>query len=74
MRCFFPRYGLRLRSHDAVLVEVGLCFECNVAKVVWPDEVSGQEWFAFDAQSMPAQDLLGRLRAASGDDTAGRSG
>ncbi|GAA2590820.1 hypothetical protein GCM10010435_81900 [Winogradskya consettensis] len=64
MRCFNPRYGIRVRSEAAVLSEVALCFSCHNALVIPSEHTPGLlTWFTFDPESPPAQELLRLFRA-----------
>jgi hypothetical protein len=67
MRCFVPRYGLRLRDGATVLGEIAFCFRCRngVTVPVEPDFV-GPAWFTFDPDSPPARRLRSLFRAAAG--------
>jgi hypothetical protein len=67
MRCFVPRYALRLRDAATVLGEIAFCFRCrNGATVSFEPEFVGPAWFTFDPDSTPARQLLSLLRAAAG--------
>src|SRR5438067_9420652 len=55
MRCFVPRYALRLRDAAGVLAEIAFCFRCrNGAVVSFERAAWGPEWFAFDPDRPPA--------------------
>lgn len=64
MRCFFPRYGMRVCAEWNVLTEVAFCFKCHKALVV-PSEITLHlpMWFTFDPASAPAQELLRLFRS-----------
>lgn len=62
-RCFVPRYGIRAHGADAVLFEIAFCFRCHGALTLRPGHQERDEFTAFDADSPPAQDLLGRFKA-----------
>jgi hypothetical protein len=67
MRCFVPRYALRLRDAASVLAEIAFCFRCrNGAVVSFESGFVGPEWFTFDPDSPPALRLLSLLRTAAG--------
>jgi len=70
MRCFVPRYGIRLRAESLVLAEVAFCFRCRNA-MVFPSEHTPQlpKWLTFDPDSPPAQELLRLFRACSPEST-----
>src|SRR3954469_14589440 len=63
MRCFAPRYGMRLRAESVVLAEVAFCFSCHNGMGL-PSEHTPQlpKWFTFDPDSAPAQELLTLFR------------
>jgi len=64
MRCFIPRFALRLRNETVVLAEVAFCFRChNALCISSPHGPKTPTWFTFDPESEPAQDLLRRFRA-----------
>ena len=64
MRCFIPRFALRLRSEAVVLAEVAFCFQChNALGISSRYSPKTPAWFTFDPDSEPAQDLLRRFRA-----------
>ncbi|WP_203834263.1 hypothetical protein [Winogradskya humida] len=64
MRCFVPRYGIRVRSESAVIAEVAFCFRCRNALVIPSEQAPGlPTWFTFDPESSPAQELLRLFRA-----------
>jgi hypothetical protein len=64
MRCFVPRFALRLRRGPVVLAEVAFCFRChNALGIPSPHNPTTPTWFTFDADSAPAQELLGLFRA-----------
>lgn len=66
MRCFVPRYAIRLRCGPLVLTEVAFCFQCrNAMSVPIADEMQPSMWFTFDPNSQPAQDLLGLLQSCA---------
>ncbi len=66
MRCFVPRYGLRLRAGSLVLAEVAFCFSCHNAMVFPSDRLPHlPRWFTFDPDSPPARELLRLFRACS---------
>jgi hypothetical protein len=66
MRCFVPRYGMRMRAESLVLAEVAFCFKCHNAKVFRSDHTPQlPNWFTFDPDSPPAQELLRLFRACS---------
>ena len=63
MRCFTPRYGMRLRTELIVLAEVALCFTCHNALVLSSEHPPQlPKWFTFDPDSAPAQQLLRSFR------------
>jgi hypothetical protein len=58
MRCFTPRYGLRIWGSELVLAETALCFRCHNALTL----IDGQRgWFTFDADSGAARQLRAEL-------------
>ncbi len=65
MRCFVPRYAIRLRNGPTVLAEIAFCFRCRNGRAIsfQPDFVV-PSWFTFDPDSQPARRLLGLFRAA----------
>lgn len=64
MRCFLPRFAVRLRSGPTVLAEVAFCFRChNAMGIPSPHNPGTPRWFTFDPDSEPAQELLRRFRA-----------
>ncbi|MEJ3748635.1 hypothetical protein WEI85_35810 [Actinomycetes bacterium KLBMP 9797] len=66
MRCFVPRYAIRLRGGPLVLTEVAFCFQChNAMSVPIADTTQPPTWFTFDPDSKPAQDLLHLLRSCA---------
>jgi hypothetical protein len=72
MRCFMPRYAIRLRRGPTVLAEVAFCFRCRNGRAVsfQPDfDVPG--WFTFDPDSTPARQLLSMFRAVGAAPDAG---
>ena len=59
MRCFVPRYGVRIWRSSDLLAEVALCFRCHNAITF----VGGREgWFQFDAESDAGRELLSTLQ------------
>jgi hypothetical protein len=67
MRCFVPRYALRLRDAAAVLAEIAFCFRCrNGATVSFEPGFVVPGRFTFDPDSPPAVELLSLFRAAAG--------
>lgn len=62
MRCFAPRYGLRLHTAGGGVRDIAFCFRCHAALVLGPGGVRGSP--AFDGESAPARELLRRFRAA----------
>ncbi len=59
MRCFLPRYGVRIWRSSDLLAEVALCFRCHNALTF----IGGQQgWFKFDADSDPGRELLSALQ------------
>jgi|SRR5947207_848671 len=76
MRCFVPRFALRLRDAATVLAEIAFCFRCrNGATVSFEPGFVAPEWFTFDPDSPPALRLLSLFRTAAGtaDGEADRS-
>jgi hypothetical protein len=66
MRCFVPRYAIRLRRGPLVLAEVAFCFRChNALGIPSPDNPQTPPWFTFDPDSKPAQELLQLLRSSA---------
>jgi hypothetical protein len=63
MRCFNPRYGIRVRADSVVLAEVAFCFSCHNA-LAFPTEHTPHlpGWFTFDPDSPPALELLRLFR------------
>ena len=63
MRCFLPRYGIRVHAGSSVLAEVAFCFRCHNARAL-PSEHTPHRpsWFTFDPDSPPAQELLHLFR------------
>ncbi|MFJ8960793.1 hypothetical protein ACIRG5_15545 [Lentzea sp. NPDC102401] len=60
MRCFSPAYAIWAHAADgAVLFDLEFCFGCFWVGVRETDE--HQELVAFDADSLPAQELLSRF-------------
>jgi hypothetical protein len=67
MRCFLPRYAIRLRRGPLVLTEVAFCFRCrNAMSVPAAGNREPPTWFTFDPDSSPAQDLLRLLQSCGG--------
>ena len=66
MRCFVPRFGIRVRSDTTLLAEVAFCFSCRNA-MAFPSEHTPQlpRWFAFDPHSSAAQELLRMFRSCA---------
>jgi hypothetical protein len=63
MRCFTPRYGIRVRTETSVLAEVAFCFQCrNALALPGPRTPSLPNWFTFDPDSAPGQQLLELFR------------
>jgi hypothetical protein len=63
MRCFTPSYGIRLRTETSVLAEVAFCFQCRNALVLNAAHIPNlPDWFTFDPNSTPAQQLLRMFR------------
>jgi hypothetical protein len=64
MRCFVPRFAVRLRNGAVVLAEVAFCFRCHNALVI-PSQRGPETpaWFTFDPDSEPAQELLRRFQS-----------
>lgn len=67
MRCFVPRYAIRLRSGTTVIAEIAFCFRCRNGRAIsfQPDFVVS-EWFTFDPDSQPARQLLSLFRTTAG--------
>lgn len=68
MRCFLPRYGIRVHAGPVVLAEVAFCFRCHNARAL-PSEHTPQlpRSFTFDPDSPPAQELLRLFRICTDD-------
>ena len=67
MRCFTPRYGLRIWGTELLLAESALCFRCHNALTL----IEGQRgWFQFDADSDAARLLLAELERFDPDPIA----
>ena len=66
MRCFIPRFGIRVRAGATVLAEVAFCFSCHNAKA-FPSAHTPDlpDWFTFDPASPPAQELLRLFHACA---------
>ena len=63
MRCFTPSYGIRLRAGTSVLAEVAFCFRChNALGLPSAHTPNLPNWFTFDPDSTPAQQLLRLFR------------
>ncbi|MFP8885054.1 MULTISPECIES: hypothetical protein [Streptomyces] len=71
MRCFIPRYGLRLHTAGGDARDIAFCFRCHTALVLGPG--GAREWPAFDGESAPARELLCRFRAAGAQATGPRT-
>jgi hypothetical protein len=66
MRCFLPRYAIRLRSGSLALTEIAFCFRChNAMSLPIADNTQPPAWFTFDPHSKPAQDLLRLLESCA---------
>jgi hypothetical protein len=64
MRCFVPRFAVRLRNGPVVLAEVAFCFRCrNAMGIPSPHSPKTPTWFTFDPDSEPARELLRRFQS-----------
>ncbi|MBS2963735.1 hypothetical protein KGA66_11795 [Actinocrinis puniceicyclus] len=64
MRCFTPRFGIRLHDASVARAEVYFCFHCHWAVMVDLLNPGRREvWETFDPDSDPARELLHRFRS-----------
>lgn len=59
-RCHVPPFRLRFRRAGSIVVEAGLCWQCNNAIGTMGDEDIG---FVFDAEAPVSRQLFGVLNA-----------
>ncbi|MFJ8085220.1 hypothetical protein ACIQ6Y_31940 [Streptomyces sp. NPDC096205] len=65
MRCFFPGWGVRVRSTTELLFQMAFCYKCHGVRLWGPQVPSGQVGLhAFDPDSTPARELLRGFREA----------
>jgi hypothetical protein len=58
MRCFLPRYAIRLRRGARIVAEVAFCFRCrNALGIGSAESPQTPGWFTFDPDSPPARQL-----------------
>jgi hypothetical protein len=60
MRCFVPRYGIRVLAGPSVLAEAAFCFRCHNG-LIFPLAGASPQRFTFDPDSRPARELLALL-------------
>lgn len=55
MRCHVPRYGFRFYHNGTLVLQASVCWRCHNIFIDWQDRES---FYAFDAESAQAQELL----------------
>ena len=55
MRCHVPRYGFRFYHNGTLFLQASACWQCDN---IFIDGEGRESFYAFDAQSAPAQKLL----------------
>jgi hypothetical protein len=62
-RCHVPPYCLRFFQNNVQLLEASICWQC---KNIWLNLADKKEYYKFNADAIPAQQLLTLLRKLSG--------